>query len=53
MQTALTIEQFNVLLTSDREESPLLKALRQLMALEKPEDIRALVEVLSGWSGWS
>jgi hypothetical protein len=52
MQTALTIEQFNALLTSDREESPLLKALRQLMAIEKPEDILALAEVLSGWTGW-
>jgi len=53
MQTALTIEQFNALLTSDREDSPLLKALRQFMAIEKPEDILALAEVLSSWTGWT
>ena len=52
MQTAMTIEEFNALLTSDVEESPLLRALRQLAAIEKPEDILALVDALTGWSGW-
>lgn len=52
MQAAMTIDAFNALLASDKEESPLLKALRQLTTIEKPEDIRALAEVLSGWTGW-
>ncbi len=52
MTPTLTIEEFNTLLTSDREESPLLKALRELAKIEKPEDILTLVGTLSGWSGW-
>jgi hypothetical protein len=52
MTPTLTIEEFNALLISDKEESPLLKALRELVAIEKPEDIRALVGTLAGWTGW-
>jgi hypothetical protein len=52
MTPTLTIEEFNALLTSDKEESSLLKALRELTTIEKPEDILALVGALSGWSGW-
>ena len=52
MTPTLTIEEFNTLLTSDKEESPLLRALRELTAIEKPEDIRALADTLSSWSGW-
>jgi len=52
MTPTLTIEEFNALLTSDKEESPLLKALRQLTKLEKPEDILKLVGTLAGWTGW-
>jgi len=49
----MTIEEFNAVLVSDQEESSLLKALRRLMAIEKPEDIATLAEVVSGWSGWN
>ena len=52
MTPTLTIEEFNTLLTSDKEESPLLKALRELAKIEKPEDIVALAGTLAGWSGW-
>ena len=53
MTPTLTIDEFNALLTLDKEESPLLKALRQLMTLEKPEDILALVTTLTNWTGWA
>jgi hypothetical protein len=52
MTPTLTIEEFNTLLTSHKEESPLLKALRELTKLEKPEDILTLVGTLSAWTGW-
>jgi hypothetical protein len=52
MMPTLTIEEFNTLLTSHKEESPLLKALRELTTIEKPEDILALVGTLAGWLGW-
>jgi hypothetical protein len=52
MTPTLTIDEFNALLTLDKEESPLLKALRQLMKLEKPQDILALTDSLAGWTGW-
>ncbi len=52
MTPTLTIDEFNALLVSDKEESPLLKALRELTKIEKPEDILALVDTLSGWGGW-
>ncbi len=52
MTPTLTIEEFNALLISDKEESPLLKALRELAKIEKPEDILALVKPLAGWTGW-
>jgi len=52
MTPTLTIEEFNALLTSDKEESPLLKTLRELTTIEKPEDILTLVGTLAGWTGW-
>ena len=52
MTPTLTIEEFNTLLNSHKEESPLLKALRELTAIEKPEDILTLVGTLAGWGGW-
>ncbi len=52
MTPTLTIEEFNALLISDKEESPLLKALRELAKIEKPEDILALVKPLASWTGW-
>lgn len=52
LNASITIEEFNALLTSDAEQSPLLEALRKLTAIEKPEDVLALADTLSGWSGW-
>jgi len=53
MDTPMTIEEFNVLLSSEEEDSPLLAALRKLMTIEKPEDITALPEDdLVGWENW-
>lgn len=49
----MTIQGFNALLTSERDESPLLKVLRQLTTLQKPEDVRALAaEPQLSWQGW-
>ena len=39
MGMTMTIEDFNTRLTSEKEDSPLMKALRQLTAVEKLEDI--------------
>ncbi len=52
MTPTLTIEEFNALLISDKEENSLLKALRELAKIEKPEDILALAETLASWTGW-
>ena len=55
MDKAMTIEEFDALMTSDSEkdDSPLLTALRSLTTIEKPEDIRALVEDdVQGWTDW-
>ncbi|MBM2851449.1 MAG: hypothetical protein HW418_4391 [Anaerolineales bacterium] len=49
MTLTLTIEEFNTLLTSDREESPLLKALRELTKIEKPEDRETRGHFDAGW----
>jgi len=55
MNKAMTIEEFHALLTteSEKDDNPLLKALRKLMATEEPEDITALAEDdPDGWSDW-
>jgi len=53
MGTAMTIEQFNALLTSEKDEGPLLTALRKLTTLKKPEDVAVLaVDPLAVWGGW-
>ena len=55
MDVSLTIEDFNALLTSESEkdDSPLLVALRKLTAIEKPEDIAKLAEDAPGnWTEW-
>ncbi len=50
----MTIQGFNALLTSEQDENPLLKVLRQLTTLKKPEDVRLLaVEPQLSWQGWS
>ena len=56
MNKAMTIGEFDAWMTSESEkdDSPLLTALRRLTTIEKPEDIRALVEdEVQGWSDWS
>ena len=56
MNKAMTIEEFHALLTteSEKDDNPLLKALRKLMAIEEPEDITALAEDdRSSWSNWT
>lgn len=55
MYKAATIEEFHALLTSELQdkENLLLKALRELMNVEKPEDIVTLVEEEGiNWSNW-
>jgi hypothetical protein len=47
---SLTIEEFHALLTSEKDDSPLLTALRELMAIKKPEEIAAAI--LEGGFGW-
>ena len=55
MNEAMTIEEFDAWMTSnsEKDDSALLTALRSLTTIEKPEDIRALVEDdVQGWSDW-
>ena len=53
MDMSLTIEEFNALLTSEKDDSPLLTALRKLTAIEEPEDITKLAaDPLQNWMGW-
>ncbi|MCX6033243.1 MAG: hypothetical protein NT169_28675 [Chloroflexi bacterium] len=54
MDAAMTIQGFNALLTSEQDENPLLKVLRQLTTLKKPEDVRVLKEdtLITSWMGW-
>ncbi len=54
MDMSLTIEEFNGLLTSEKDDSPLLTALRKVTAIEKPEDITKLTEdAPDNWTEWS
>jgi hypothetical protein len=54
MDTAITIQDFNALLKSEQDDSPLLKLLRQLTALKKPDDVRMLeVGPQYAWMAWS
>jgi len=54
MDMSLTIEDFNALLTSEEDGSPLLAALRKLTATEKPEDITKLAaDPLQSWMEWN
>jgi len=54
MDTALTIEEFHALLSSEKQENPLLVALRKLMCIQEPEEIAKLsVEPRSNWTGWN
>ena len=56
MNAAMTIEEFNVFMQSDQQESALLNLLRKLARLEKPEDVRAMQQIVGpqvGWQGWA
>ena len=55
MDMSMTIGEFNALLTSESEkdDSPLLTALRKLTTIEKPEDITALIDDLWVWTDWA
>ena len=53
MDMSLTIEEFNALLTSEKDDSPLLTALRKLTVIEKPEVITKLAEdAAEDWQDW-
>lgn len=49
---AMTIQEFHALLKSEKEDSSLLKFLRQLTRLEKPEQVRRLIVRPTGL-GWN
>ena len=55
MQMTLTMEDFHALLTSEKDDTPLLTALRKLTSIKKPEEITELragtEEVWVGWGG--
>jgi len=55
MDMSMTIEEFNALLTSESEkdDSPLLTALRTLTTIDKPEDITALADDPYVWTDWA
>jgi hypothetical protein len=54
MDMSLTIEEFNALLTSEKDDSPLLAALRKLTAIQEPEDITKLAaDPLQSWWAWN
>jgi hypothetical protein len=54
MDMSLTIEEFNTLLTSEKDDSPLLTALRKLTAIGKPEEITKLAaDAPDDWMGWN
>ncbi len=53
MDTPLTIEEFDALLSSEHDTTPLLAALSKLTTLENPETIT--VQVMgpaNWWWGW-
>lgn len=56
MNAAMTIEEFNVFMQSDQQENALLNLLRKLARLEKPEDVRAMQQIIgpqTAWQGWA
>lgn len=53
MDMSLTIEGFSDLLASERDEGPLLVALRELMAIKEPEEITAIADdPEQAWGNW-
>ncbi len=50
MDATMTMESFNALLTAEKEDNALLAALRKLMSLEKPDDVRgASAQTMALW----
>ena len=53
MDMPLNIEDFHAILTSEKDGSPLLMALRKLRDIRGPQQIVALaVEPRTSWGGW-
>jgi hypothetical protein len=54
MDTPLKIEEFNTLLNSEQDTSPLMTALVKLTAIEQPAVVvEASVGPQGNWFGWS
>jgi hypothetical protein len=56
MNATLTIQEFDVWLKSEQEESELLTALRDLLQLADPEEMRKILggeRAKVGWMAWS
>ncbi len=54
MDTPLKIEEFNTLLNSEQDTSPLVTALSKLTTIENPQDVRAAITSPdNAWFGWS
>jgi len=49
MDMSMTIEEFRALLTSEKDDSPLLTALRELTAIERAEEIVAAISDVKQW----
>jgi len=52
----MTINEFNTFMKSEQDGNLLLDVLHKLTTIEKPEDVRAVVEArvgpLATWQGW-
>ena len=54
MDRSLGIQEFHALLNSEKDDSEMLTALRQLRAMERPEEITKLAaEPMQAWTGWA
>ena len=54
MPASVTIEEFYALLSSKKEKSPLLEALRKLTTIDTPEAVTSLEETeAERWGGWN
>jgi hypothetical protein len=55
MDTVLSIHDFSAAMTQEEGESQLVKMLRQLTAIEKPDVVRSVgagAKPDAGWCGW-
>ncbi len=54
MDTPLKIEEFNALLKSAQDTTPLVTTLSKLTTIENPQDVRAAItNPDDAWFGWS